>query len=330
MASRRWRIHAMRSSAKSRPRIQRRWPVAVLASCASIVVAAHVFDLRINLTDSAPRGLYRATRPPRIVRDALVIACLPEPIASLGRARGYLRAGDWPADSQELLKRIVAVSGDSVRVSASGVVVNGRAISGTELRAVDRAGQPLAPAFLGDHAARCGGALAPRLGPGRELGQPLLRRHSRSRACAHPRCRSGRSTGGTAPGRSPWRPRLRCRESAMSRSRERDYDVTLRPARPRSQARGASALRLRRASARAGIGHRSSRRPTGVRPFGRREGRSSASSAALAWRLEGLEQSRRPGASLGSRPVGLDEEKRGAPRIPSPSSCRVATLSTPR
>lgn len=140
----------MRPSATSRPRIQRRWPIAVLASCAAIVAAACVFDLRINVTDSAPRGLYRATRPPRIERDALVIACLPEPIARLGRARGYLRAGDCPADSQAILKRIVAVPGDSVRVSASGVVVNGRTISGTELRAVDRAGQPLTPAFLDD------------------------------------------------------------------------------------------------------------------------------------------------------------------------------------
>lgn len=47
----------------------------------------------------------------------------------------------------------------------------------------------------------------------------------------------------------------------MSSSRERDYDVTLRPARRRSRDGGASALRLRRASARAWIGHRSSRRP---------------------------------------------------------------------
>jgi type IV secretory pathway protease TraF len=47
------------------------------------------------------------------------------------------------------LKRIVAIAGDSVRVSAGGVAVNGRAISGTELRAVDRAGQPLIPTFLG-------------------------------------------------------------------------------------------------------------------------------------------------------------------------------------
>lgn len=139
----------MRPSAKSCLRVQRRWPIAVLASCASVVAAAHVFDLRVNLTDSAPRGVYRATRPPRIERDALVVACLPEPVAALGRARGYLRAGPCPADSQELLKRIVAIAGDSVRVSASGVAVNGRAIAGTELRAVDRAGQPLTPTFVG-------------------------------------------------------------------------------------------------------------------------------------------------------------------------------------
>jgi conjugative transfer signal peptidase TraF len=122
----------------------------VLASCGAIVAVAYVFDLRINTTDSAPLGLYRAAHPPRLERGALVVVCLPARIAALGRERHYLRAGGCPDGSEQLLKQIASVPGDSVRLSPSGLEVNGRGLPSTEVRTEDRAGRPLAAALLGE------------------------------------------------------------------------------------------------------------------------------------------------------------------------------------
>jgi conjugative transfer signal peptidase TraF len=130
--------------------IHRRWPLVVLASCGAIVAVAHALDLRLNATDSAPLGLYRAAHPPRLERGELVVVCLPAQVAALGRERHYLRAGRCPDASEPLLKQVAAVPGDSVRLSANGLAVNGRSLPGTEVRTQDRAGRPLAAALLGE------------------------------------------------------------------------------------------------------------------------------------------------------------------------------------
>jgi conjugative transfer signal peptidase TraF len=68
---------------------------------------------------------------------------LPEDWARLGRDRAYLRRGSCPQDSQELIKEIAAVPGDTVSLSPSGLKVNGHPIPGTVLREVDASGRAL-------------------------------------------------------------------------------------------------------------------------------------------------------------------------------------------
>lgn len=161
----------MRPSARSRPRIQRRLSIAVLASCASMVSAAHVFDLRINLTDSAPAASTEpCTRRESSAMRSWLRAC----------RRRTRSAAPWSrqsrADSEELFERAIAVPGDPAQISAGGVVAQGRRVLDTELCAEDRAGRRSRQPSRRD-AGRSERAVNRRPASGGELGQPLLRRH---------------------------------------------------------------------------------------------------------------------------------------------------------
>jgi conjugative transfer signal peptidase TraF len=129
--------------------LHRRWPLLLMAGSGAIGFVASALALRINTTASMPIGLYRE-EPPRLERGAWVVFCLPEEPARLGRARGYLRQGSCPDGSQELMKAITALPGDSVALSRAGLVVNGHSISGTALRTVDRGRRTLPHAPFGE------------------------------------------------------------------------------------------------------------------------------------------------------------------------------------
>jgi conjugative transfer signal peptidase TraF len=112
----------------------------------AIAFVAGAFDPRVSSTVSMPIGLYREVRP-QLERGAWVVFCLPDEPARLGRDRGYLRRGSCADGSQELVKEVAAVPGDRVALSPAGLTVNGHAIPGTAIQAVDRGrrGLPHAP-----------------------------------------------------------------------------------------------------------------------------------------------------------------------------------------
>lgn len=98
--------------------------------------------LRVNTTPSLPRGVYLLTDRP-LRRGTLVLACLPEPVARHGRARGYLAPGRCPGGAVPVLKRIAALPGDVVLVGEGGLAVNGRPLVGTARRRTDSRGRRL-------------------------------------------------------------------------------------------------------------------------------------------------------------------------------------------
>jgi conjugative transfer signal peptidase TraF len=122
--------------------LHRRWPLALLAGSGAIAFVSQVLELRINTTASMPVGLY-LTQPRRLARGAWTIFCLPGEKAQLGRDRAYLRRGSCPDGSQELLKEVAAVPGDTVALTPTGLLVNGRLIPGSKPRAADRGGRAL-------------------------------------------------------------------------------------------------------------------------------------------------------------------------------------------
>src|SRR5437667_419499 len=76
----------------------------------ALAAATLGLGLRVNLSPSAPLGVYRAiTGTP--TRGAWVAACVSAEAAVLGRARGYLGAGPCVGGVQPVIKPVVALAG---------------------------------------------------------------------------------------------------------------------------------------------------------------------------------------------------------------------------
>ncbi len=134
-------MHFENSSIRRRVRIA--IGLIVVAASAQAVLA----PLRFPRTNSVPLGPYwlaeRASDGGPIRPGNLVLVCLPEAAGALGRARRYLRSGDCPGSAEPVGKHVVAVAGDRVLLTTSGLRVNGRLLVDSTVQSVDSAGRPL-------------------------------------------------------------------------------------------------------------------------------------------------------------------------------------------
>ena len=99
--------------------------------------------LIVNRTHSLPVGLYYWSDVP--IKKGSIVLFKPDqstPIEQLGIERGY------EARALPLLKRVVALVGDVVSVSSSGVSINGKLMPNSAPLFHDEAGRPLAMAQL--------------------------------------------------------------------------------------------------------------------------------------------------------------------------------------
>lgn len=122
---------------------------AVLALLAGVAVSVRASGLRIQHTGSLPVGLYRDVPGAHLVRGAIGVWCLPIETAQWARARGYVGQGPCPGDIEPLGKVVMALEGDTVRLSADGITVNGVAVPNSQPVARDRRGRPIAPVPFG-------------------------------------------------------------------------------------------------------------------------------------------------------------------------------------
>jgi conjugative transfer signal peptidase TraF len=120
-------------------------PRRMLAGATSLFLATVVTwfaGLRVNLSGSMPIGLYRVSGGPP-VKGAIVLACLPADVARFARARGYVPNGRCPGRTAPIGKVVLAMAGDSVEVTAEGLLLNGRPVRNTKPLSVDAAGRSL-------------------------------------------------------------------------------------------------------------------------------------------------------------------------------------------
>jgi conjugative transfer signal peptidase TraF len=98
---------------------------------------------RINVSGSIPLGLYWTTRAP-VARNAYVVFCPPRSeIFDEAMRRGYIGPGFCEGGYGYMMKRVVAMQGDTVRIDADGVRVNGLLVACSVPKAQDEAGQVL-------------------------------------------------------------------------------------------------------------------------------------------------------------------------------------------
>ena len=122
------------------------WAVSLLVlACGggafALSLAAKWIDLRFNDSPSMPTGLYIRTSSDS--DSTLAVFCPVEPFAMLSVERGYRSRGDCSDGAEPLAKPIAARSGDTVELSARGIVVNGWLLPNTAPLEKDTAGRPL-------------------------------------------------------------------------------------------------------------------------------------------------------------------------------------------
>jgi conjugative transfer signal peptidase TraF len=103
---------------------------------------------RVNLTPSLPIGIYRVVQEPTqttLTRHTLVIACLPPAVAKQARIRGYLARGSCPGNALPVGKPVLALSGDTVQFTATGIVLHGQTIPASAPLTQDTHGRRLVP-----------------------------------------------------------------------------------------------------------------------------------------------------------------------------------------
>jgi len=112
----------------------------------STSIIALVGGYRLNMTPSEALGLWRIKELNRPVAIGdLVFAC-PPPSAPFLEARklGYLRYGLCAGGLAPLIKAVAALPGQNVEIGAD-VVIDGRPIPASGIRATDGEGRPLRP-----------------------------------------------------------------------------------------------------------------------------------------------------------------------------------------
>lgn len=112
-----------------------------------IMLAGALGGFRMNMTPSEPIGLWRIVPLDRdpVVGD-MVFACLaPSALVDEARSRGYLRRGLCPSEDAPLIKTVVAVTGQQVKIDRI-VQVDGLEIPHSKLAPMDGMGRSLIPA----------------------------------------------------------------------------------------------------------------------------------------------------------------------------------------
>lgn len=119
------------------------------------------FGICFNVTRSMPMGIYRRfsiTPNTSIQRGALVSFCPNNRSGfSLALQRHYLAPGTCPwRQTQPLLKPVVAVTGDVVRVSPQGISVNGQWVPNSQARSQDSQGRKVQKMLQGTYKVQAG------------------------------------------------------------------------------------------------------------------------------------------------------------------------------
>ncbi len=124
------------------------WALWALSLLFAVVWLLASFGYRVNLTPSMPKGIYQHTAGP-LKHGDLVSFCLADPeFIKLAQERGYLQGGSCPSGLQPLFKRVAALPGDSLSVTAEGISINGQLWANSQIQATDSAGRAMFCALL--------------------------------------------------------------------------------------------------------------------------------------------------------------------------------------
>ncbi|MFT4059272.1 MAG: conjugative transfer signal peptidase TraF [Legionella sp.] len=102
-----------------------------------------VIGIRINTSNSIPKGIYLLKRGHQL-KDHYIIFCPePKPVFNEARLRGYIDYGLCAHRFGYLMKKVVAVHGDQISSTLSGVFINGQLLPFSKPKIQDGLNRPL-------------------------------------------------------------------------------------------------------------------------------------------------------------------------------------------
>ena len=122
--------------------------VASLLCCTAFSVVIGAAGIRINLSESMPRGIWQhqpLTGPAE--RGDIVLVCLQ----NSEFLKRYIGPGNCKTGMEPIIKPVVAVAGDDLMLSVDGITVNGHKIPNTAPLTLDHTGTPLVPFGFGPY-----------------------------------------------------------------------------------------------------------------------------------------------------------------------------------
>jgi conjugative transfer signal peptidase TraF len=116
------------------------WLLRITLSVLALCSVAYVYGLRLNHSDSMPRGIWRESGAAGVYKTGDVVLACP---SLTDRQKVYFGPGHCPSRMEPMLKPVAAVAGDMVEVSADGILVNGAPVKNSLPMRVDGAGRRL-------------------------------------------------------------------------------------------------------------------------------------------------------------------------------------------
>ena len=89
-----------------------------------LIAALKIAGIRFHYTNSMPIGFYERIQTTKIANNDLAAVCLPNSISKVGLERRYIARGTCHNGSTPVLKKVIAIPGDSVFLSNLYIVVN--------------------------------------------------------------------------------------------------------------------------------------------------------------------------------------------------------------
>jgi len=112
----------------------------------ALLSGLHIAGARFNPSKSVAQGLYWQVNQP-IEQGAYVLVCPPDSaIFQLAKQRGYLTGGFCPNNYSGMMKFVAAATGDEIKISQTGIQVNGQLLTHSKPLKTDPGGRAL-PAF---------------------------------------------------------------------------------------------------------------------------------------------------------------------------------------
>lgn len=101
----------------------------IILLCYALLLIGGIFwgcGLRVNTTNSIPKGVYRITHTVPNKGDYVLFCPPDEEVFRQAHARGYLNTGFCHGGYEALMKKVAATASDSVSIDSDGVWVNGK------------------------------------------------------------------------------------------------------------------------------------------------------------------------------------------------------------